>query len=94
MILRYGGVVVRGSMYTLKKHTHIVAWGQFECNSKAKGHFTHETESPSHYSSSTLIGGKGGASSSSLHTMLEGPMEYGIYMDSYMASNGSCFMVT
>ena len=29
-----------------------------------------------HYTSSTLIGGKSGAGPSSLHTMLEGPMEY------------------
>ena len=29
-----------------------------------------------HYASSTLIGGKGGAGPSSLHTMLEGPTEY------------------
>ena len=29
-----------------------------------------------HYTSSTLIGGKGGAGPSSLHTTLEGPMEY------------------
>jgi hypothetical protein len=29
-----------------------------------------------HYTSSTLIGGKGGASPSSLHTTLEGPTEY------------------
>ena len=29
-----------------------------------------------HYASSTLIGGKGGAGPSSLHTTLEGPMEY------------------
>ena len=28
-----------------------------------------------HYTSSTLIGGKRGAGSSSLHTMLEGPTE-------------------
>ena len=28
------------------------------------------------YTSSTLIGGKGGAGPSSLHTMLEGPTEY------------------
>ena len=52
-----------------------------------------------HYTSSALIGGIGGAGPSSLHTMLEGPMEYvnakcKAYMDSYMASNGSCFMVT
>ena len=29
-----------------------------------------------HFTSSTLIGGKGGASSSSLHTTLEGPTEH------------------
>jgi hypothetical protein len=29
-----------------------------------------------HYTSSTLIGGKGRAGPSSLHTMLEGPMVY------------------
>ena len=29
-----------------------------------------------HYPSSTLISGKGGAGPSSLHTTLEGPMEY------------------
>ena len=29
-----------------------------------------------HYTSSTLIGGKGGASPSSLHTTFEGPTEY------------------
>ena len=54
------------------------------------------------YTSSTLIGGKGGAGPSSLHTTLEGPTEYikwmqdecKVYMDSYMASNGTCFMVT
>jgi hypothetical protein len=29
-----------------------------------------------HYTSSTLIGGKGGAGPNSLHTTLEGPTEY------------------
>ena len=29
-----------------------------------------------HYTSSTFIGGKGGASPSSLHTTLEGPTKY------------------
>ena len=29
-----------------------------------------------HYTSSTLIGGKGGAGQRSLHIMLEGPAEY------------------
>jgi hypothetical protein len=55
-----------------------------------------------HYTSSTLIGGKGGAGPSSLHITLEGPTEWvceykldgKVDMDSYMASNGSCFMVT
>ena len=56
-----------------------------------------------HCTSSTLIGGKGGAGSSSLlHTMLEGQREYirgmqegcKVFLDSYWASNGSCFMVT
>jgi hypothetical protein len=48
----------------------------------------------------TLVGGKGGARPSSLHTTREGPMEYviqdgcKIYMNSYMASSRSCFMVT
>ena len=55
-----------------------------------------------HYTSSTLISGKDGVGPSSLHTTLEGPTEYmcectvdaKVYMDSYMASNGSSFMVT
>ena len=51
-----------------------------------------------HYNSSTLISGKGGASPSSLHTALEGLTEYmngcKVYIYSYMALNGSCFMVT
>jgi hypothetical protein len=53
-----------------------------------------------HYTSSTLIGGKGGAGPDSLHTTLEGTtcmwMQDGckVYTDSYMASNESCFMVT
>ena len=56
------------------------------------------------YTSSALIGGKGGANPSLLHTTLGGPTEcvnawiltcnVKSYMDSYMASNGSCFMVT
>ena len=53
--------------------------------------------------SSTCVGGNGGAGPSSLHTPLEGPTEYiseckmdvkHSYMDYYMASNTSCFMVT
>ena len=47
------------------------------------------------HTSSTLIGGKGGASPSSLRTMPKGPTsKCKVYMDSYMASNGSWFMVT
>ena len=42
---------------------------------KSKGHITHKTEDPRHCSSSTLIGGKGGAGPSSFHTMLEGATE-------------------
>ena len=45
---------------------------------------------------SHLIGGKGGAGPSSLHTTLEGPTEYvceckvdvKVYMDSHVTSNG------
>ena len=54
-----------------------------------------------HYISRTLIGRKGGAGPSSLHTTLEGPngsmrMQDGckVYVDSYMASSGTCSMVT
>ena len=53
------------------------------------------------YTSSTLIGGKGGAGPSSLHKLCLRDqqsmwMQDGckVYVDSYMASNGSCFMVT
>ena len=55
------------------------------------------------YTSSTLIGGKGIAGPSSLHTTLEGPTECVNakwiptckgHMASYIASNGLCFMVT
>ncbi len=64
------------------------------------GHFTHETKCPWPYSSRILIGGKSRAGPSSLHTKLEGPhsvwMQDGckVYMASYMASNGSCFLLT
>jgi len=51
-----------------------------------------------HYTSSTVIGWKVGAGPSLLHTTLEGPKEYvnacKVYMDSCMALNGSCLMVT
>ena len=53
-----------------------------------------------HYTPSTLISGKSGASPSLLHTTLQGSTKYvnarwcKVHMDSYMASNGACFMVT
>jgi hypothetical protein len=40
-----------------------------------KGHFARKTEARDHYILSTLIGGKGGAGPSSLHTTFEGPIE-------------------
>jgi hypothetical protein len=62
-----------------------------------KGHFTHETESlwPFHFKHSHWWK-KVRASPSSLHITLEGPTEYANvgWMDSYMAPNGSCYMVT
>ena len=44
----------------------ILYWG-------CLGHFTHEIEARDHSTSSALIGRKGGAGPSSLHTTLEGP---------------------
>ena len=67
-----------------------------------KGHFTHETESPRpiHFKHS-LIGGKGGAGPkfASHYTwrtniICECKMNVKVHMDSYMVSNGPCFMVT
>ena len=52
-----------------------------------------------HYTPSTLIGGKAGVGLGLLHTTLERPrsmwMQDGskVYMNSYMAPNGSCFIV-
>ena len=54
------------------------------------------------YTSSTLIGGQGGAAPSSpshydvwgTNGVRECKMDVKVYVDSYMASNGSCFMVT
>ena len=57
-----------------------------------------------HFTSSNLIGGKGGAMPSSLPTVLEGPTEYirecnkmdvnSTWTYSYMALNWPCFIVT
>src|SRR6202048_3615151 len=47
-----------------------------------------------HNTSSILMGGKGGAGPSSLHTTLEGPAEYVDARWIYVASNGSRPMVT
>jgi hypothetical protein len=49
-----------------------------------------------HITSSTLIGGKGGAGPSSLPDYAwgtNGVYRCKVYVDSYLASNGSCFMV-
>jgi hypothetical protein len=54
----------------------------------AKGHSTHEAEAHDHCKPSTLIGAKGGAGPSSLHTMLEGCKAY---INSCVASNEACF---
>ena len=63
---------------------------------------SHTKRAHDHYTSSTLIGGKSIAAPSLLHITLEGPTEYvceckmeaNSTLDSYMASNGSCFAVT
>jgi hypothetical protein len=54
-----------------------------------------------HDTSSTLIGGKGGAGPSSLHTTIWGTngvceckMDVKVHRGSYVASNGLCFMIT
>ena len=44
--------------------------------SGTKGHIHMRLNARDHYTSSTLIGGKGGAGPSLLHTTLEGPTEY------------------
>ena len=45
------------------------------CNEQLRATSHMRLRARDQYTSSTLIGGKGGAGSSSLHTMLEGPME-------------------
>jgi len=47
-----------------------------DTNPKVRGTSHMRLRSHDYYASSTLIGGKGGAGPSSLHTMLEGPTEY------------------
>ena len=85
------------------KHSH---WWKRWSRSKYASHYTWGTNRVSEmqdggFTSSTLIGGKGGAGPNTLHTTLEGPteeekckMEVNVYMGSYVASYGSCFMVT
>ena len=52
----------------------VVEYSNEENQTESSGHFTHERlRAHDHY---TLIGGKGGAGPSSLHTTLEGPTEY------------------
>jgi hypothetical protein len=67
-----------------------------------EGHLHTRLSARDHYTSSTLIGGKGRATPSSRHTTLEVPREYTcemqdgceVCMDFYMVSSGSCFTVT
>jgi hypothetical protein len=56
------------------KNKKIYYLKQKATNLRATSHT--RLRSRDHYTSSTLIGGKGGAGPSSLHTTLEGPMEY------------------
>ena len=82
-----------------KVQLDLIQW-MLRTNHYTKGHFTHETESTRllHFKHSYCW--KRRAHPSSLHTTLEGPTEYvnarwrKVYTDFYMASNGSCFMVT
>ena len=75
-----------------------VQLGPWTCTLKATSHM--RLRARDHYTSSTLIGGNGGVSPSTLHTTLEGPTEYvnarwcKVYMDSYLTSNATspCFM--
>jgi hypothetical protein len=59
--------------------------GYYKIDGNAQGEFGHDPlratshtrlRDCDHYTSSTLISGKGGASPSLLHTTLEGPTEY------------------
>jgi hypothetical protein len=87
-----------------KTYPHITWRLVFPRQPCTKGRATSHTRvrARDHYASSTLVGGKGGAGPSLLHTTLEGPKEYiceckmgvRVCMDSYMASNGSCFVIT
>ena len=93
----------RGSVTTLRDFGSVLGRPSdtlFWALTMSWPHFTHETAGPwDHSTSSTLIGGKGKAIPSSLHTMLEGPKEWmqdgcKVYMDSYTASNRSCYILT
>jgi hypothetical protein len=53
---------------------HLHGRETFEARVRATSHM--RLRVCDHYTSSTLIGGKGGVSPSTLHTTLEGPMEY------------------
>ena len=53
-----------------------VAINRFTCNQRSGALHTRDWEPVANYTSSTLIGGKCWAGPSSLHTTLEGPMEY------------------
>jgi hypothetical protein len=57
-----------------KTHGYGWAWAWVWAPNVGFASHTNETESPHRYTSSTLIGEKGGASPSLLHTTLEGPI--------------------
>ena len=58
---------------TILENNHILCG---ECHPTLRATSHTRLRARDHHTSSTLIGGKGGASPSSLHTMLEGPTEY------------------
>jgi hypothetical protein len=77
-----------------------LGWVLDSCNDKV--HFTHNMRARDQYTSSTLIGGKGGAGPSLICFTLRSRDQRSmwtqdkskVYMHSHLASNGSCFMVT
>ena len=57
-------------------HTRVVYTKKGDTNPKLRATSHMRLRSCDHYTSSTLIGGKGRAGPSLLHTMHEGPTEY------------------
>ena len=101
MFMEVAGGVARAWMFCVGSCTHSLRSFQKETSLAILGPLSHtRLRAPDQFFWSTRIGGKGGPGPSLLHTTLEGPtskrMQDGckVYMVSYMASNGSCFMVT